>query len=149
LALGETGYSMKMQPRRVPDEPVTLVRRRFAGRHLQRLRQLVAWAARRVGLDTERGQDLALAVSEAAGNVIKHGGGTGHLELIQDDDRALIARISDNGPGIPAAAPAALPAPEQGDGRGLYLLHELCDRAEYHTSRDGTTVHLEMDLHNQ
>jgi serine/threonine-protein kinase RsbW len=128
------------------NQPVTLARQRFAGRHLQRLRHLVAWAARRVALDVERAQDLAIAVTEAAGNAIKHGGGAGQLELIQDDNRALIAQVSDNGPGMPGTAPAALPPPEHSHGRGLYLVHQLCDRVEYHTGPAGTTVHLEMDL---
>ncbi len=128
------------------DECVTLARRGFAPRHLQRLRQLVAWAARRVGLSRDRGQDLALAVSEAAGNVVKHGGGTGHLELIQDDGRALIAKVSDHGPGMPVITATALPSPEQDGGRGLYLIRETVDRVEYRTGPDGTTVHLEMDL---
>lgn len=128
------------------DDFVTLVRRGFSLRHVRRLRELVTWAARRVGLSRDRGQDLALAVSEAAGNAVKHGGGTGHLELIQDDGRALIAQISDHGPGMPIAAPAALPSPEQDSGRGLYLIKETVDRVEYRTGPDGTTVHLEMDL---
>ena len=128
------------------DESVTLVRRSFAPRQMQRLRQLVTWAARRVGLSPARGQDLALAVSEAAGNVAKHGGGTGTLEIIQDDGRALIAQISDTGPGMPVAAPTTLPPPEHDSGRGLYLIQETVDRVEYRTGPDGTTVHLEMDL---
>jgi anti-sigma regulatory factor (Ser/Thr protein kinase) len=130
------------------DGPVTLVRRTFGARHLRRLRQLVAWTARRVGLGRERGHDLALAVSEAAGNVTKHGGDTGHIELIRDHNRALIAQISDHGPGMTAAAPVALPSPNDDGGRGLYLIHQLCDRVEYETGPAGTIVRLEMDLDN-
>ena len=128
------------------DDFVTLARQGFAQRHMRRLRQLVTWAAGRVGLSRDRGQDLALAVSEAAGNVVKHGGGTGNFELIQDDGRALIAKVSDNGPGMPVAAPTALPPHEHDGGRGLYLIQEAVDRVEYRTGPDGTTVHLEMDL---
>jgi anti-sigma regulatory factor (Ser/Thr protein kinase) len=128
------------------DQPVTLVRQNFTVRHLERLRQLVAWAARHVGLDTSRRHNLTLAVTEAASNVIKHGGGTGQFELIQDDGRALIAHISDHGPGMPADPPAALPPPEQTSGRGLYLIQQSCDRVDYRTGPSGTTVHLEMDL---
>lgn len=130
------------------DDFVTLVHRGFAPQQVRWLRQLVTWAARRVGLSRDRGQDLALAVSEAAGNVVKHGGGTGNLELIQDDGRALIAEVSDNGPGMPVAAPKALPPHEHDSGRGLYLIQETVDRVEYRTGTDGTTVHLEMDLND-
>lgn len=132
--------------RATEDQPVALARQSFTARHLQRLRQLVGWAARRVGLDPARGDDLALAVTEAATNVIKHGGGTGQLELIQDDERALIARITDHGPGMPADPPTDLPPPEQSDGRGWYLIKHSCDRVDYHTGPNGTTVHLEMAI---
>lgn len=135
--------------RTVDDEPVILARQTFVARNLRRLRQLVVWAARRVGLDTERGHDLAFAVSEAAGNVITHGGGSGQLVLIQDDGRALIAQITDHGPGMPAPPPIALPAAGQDHGRGLYLIHQTCDHVEYQTDPNGTTVHLEMHLHNR
>jgi hypothetical protein len=91
------------------DEPATLFRQGFTARHLQRLRRLVAWAAQRMGLDGVRGQDMVLAVNEAATNAIRHGGGAGELELIQDDSRALIAQISDDGPGMPADAAADNP----------------------------------------
>jgi serine/threonine-protein kinase RsbW len=131
------------------DEPVTLVRQGFTARHLRRLRQLAGWAARRAGLDTAREHDLTLAVSEAASNVIEHGGGTGELELIQDDNRALIAHISDHGSGMPADPPTVLPPPEQSNGRGLYLIQQACDRVDYRTGPSGTTVHLEMDLEPQ
>jgi anti-sigma regulatory factor (Ser/Thr protein kinase) len=131
------------------DEPVTLVRQRFTSRHLRRLRQLVDWAARLVGLDTARGDDLALAVTEAASNVIRHGGGTGQLELIKDDNRALIAQISDHGPGMPADAATAVPSPEHTNGRGLYLIQRYCDRVAYRTGSSGTTVHLEIDIERQ
>jgi anti-sigma regulatory factor (Ser/Thr protein kinase) len=130
------------------DQPVILARQSFAARHLRRLRQLVAWAAHRVGLDRARGQDLALAVTEAVGNVIKHGGGGGQLELIQDDNRALIARISDTGSGMPPNPAAALPPADETAGRGMYLIQQVCDRVEYQTGPGGTTVLLEMNLRN-
>lgn len=130
----------------VDDQPVTLVRQGFVLRHVRRLRRLVGWAAQRVGLDDERGQHLALAVTEAASNAVKHGGGRGLLELIQDDDRALIAEISDQGLGMPTERPVQLPPAEQINGRGLFLVEHLCDRVEYRTDGSGTTVHLEMDI---
>jgi serine/threonine-protein kinase RsbW len=134
--------------RTADEEPVTLLRQHFVARHLSRLRHLVVWAAHRVGLDHHRGEDLALAVSEAASNAVQHGGATGELELIQDDNRALIAQISDTGPGMSASTPA--PAdPNQEHGRGLYLIQQLCDRVHYRTGPTGTTVHLEMHLDNR
>lgn len=127
---------------------VTLATHHFAVRQIGRLRQLVAWAAHMVGLDRERGHDLALAVTEAASNVIRHGGGHGRLDLLRDDDRALIAEISDDGPGMATKPAAALPSSERSSGRGRYLIEQSCDHVEYHTGPAGTIVHLEVDLHH-
>jgi anti-sigma regulatory factor (Ser/Thr protein kinase) len=128
------------------DKTVTLVRNRFALSHLQRLRQAVIWAARRVGLDAQREQSLALAATEAASNAIQHGGGGGELTVVQDDGRALIVEVRDHGPGMPANAQAGRPPTDQVGGRGLYLIHKLCDRVGYRTGPGGTTVRLEMNL---
>lgn len=124
--------------------PVTLVHQNFTARHVQRLRQLVESAARLVGLDTERRQHLVLAVNEAATNAIQHAGGGGQLELIVDNRRALIAQISDHGPGLPPQVPVSLPEPDALGGRGMWLIHETCDRVEFRTGETGTTVRLEM-----
>jgi anti-sigma regulatory factor (Ser/Thr protein kinase) len=128
------------------DEPVTLIRETFTARHLRRVRRLVGWAAHRVGLGREREQDMVLAVNEAATNAIRYGGGAGELELLQDDGRALIAQISDGGPGMPADATVGNPPVEQTGGRGRYLIEKTCDHVEYRTGPDGTTVRIEMDL---
>jgi anti-sigma regulatory factor (Ser/Thr protein kinase) len=127
-------------------EPVTLVRKGFTVRNLYRLRQLVRWAARRVGLDSDRTGYLVIAVSEAAGNAIAHGGGHGALEVIQDDQRRLIAEVSDHGPGLPPNIPVTLPDPDAISGRGLWLIHEACDRVDVTTGSGGTTVRMEMTL---
>jgi serine/threonine-protein kinase RsbW len=128
------------------DAPVTLVRCSFGARHLRRLRLLVASTARRVGLGADRGQDLALAVTEAAGNVVKYGGDTGQFELIRDDNRALIAQISDHGPGMTSPTPGSASDAESEGGRGLRLIDCLCDRVDYRTGPAGTTVRMEVNL---
>lgn len=127
-------------------EPVTLVRKGFTVRNLHRLRQLIRWAAGRVGLDSDRTGYLVIAVSEAAGNAITHGGGHGALELIQDDQRRLIAQVSDHGPGLPPNISVTLPDPDALSGRGLWLIHETCDRVDVTTGSGGTTVRMEMIL---
>jgi serine/threonine-protein kinase RsbW len=128
------------------DQPVTLVRQAFTMRHLRGLRHLVMRAARRAGLDRQRTQNLVVAVNEAAGNAIKHAGGRGQLDVIQDDQRQLIAEISDQGPGLPPDVSITLPPPDAIGGRGLWLMHEVCDHVEFWTSRAGTTVRLGMRL---
>jgi serine/threonine-protein kinase RsbW len=129
-------------------DSVTLARESFTGRHLRRLRQLVLAAARGAGLTVQRSSHLVLAVNEAATNAVKHAGGGGELEVIQDDDRALIAVITDRGPGLPCPPAPTRPDVESPGGRGLWLIQQVCDRVEVQSGRTGTRVRLEMDLHS-
>jgi serine/threonine-protein kinase RsbW len=133
---------------RRPGEEVSIVHGRldFAVTQLRRLRELVSVAARRAGLDSRREQRLVVAVNEAAANAIEHGGGHGHLEVIQDDQRSLIAQVSDQGPGLPSGLQPACPQPTATRGRGLWLMRESCDRVELRGGPRGTTVRLEMSL---
>jgi anti-sigma regulatory factor (Ser/Thr protein kinase) len=125
---------------------VRVVCKDFTARHLRRLRQLVLRMAHRAGLDSHRTGQLVLAVNEAASNAIEHAGGAGRLEIVQDDDRALIAEITDHGPGLPTEVSLSLPAPESTGGRGLWLIREVCDHVQLRTGRTGTTVRIEMAI---
>src|SRR5438132_11281343 len=131
---------------RYADQRVTLARQMFALGHLPLLRQLVGRAAHRAGLSRARAQLLILAVNEAATNVIRHAGGTGQFELILDDGRSLVALVRDEGPGLPREFSLARPAPHAPNGRGLWLIHETCDRVDVRTGPGGTTISLEMTL---
>jgi anti-sigma regulatory factor (Ser/Thr protein kinase) len=113
---------------------------------LGQLRRRVLRLARQAGLAPERAEGFAIAVNETATNVIRHAGGAGELAVVQDDERCLIAEISDNGPGMPLGVTPRLPAPEATSGRGLWLTETLADRVVVDTSQRGTTVRLEMDL---
>jgi anti-sigma regulatory factor (Ser/Thr protein kinase) len=68
--------------------------------------------------------------------------------VIQDDDRKLIAVITDQGPGLPTQAAPTRPDVEAAGGRGLWLIQQVCDRVEVQSGRTGTRVRLEMDLHS-
>jgi anti-sigma regulatory factor (Ser/Thr protein kinase) len=133
---------------RKPEQGIPTVHGRldFAVGQLRRLRELVSAAAHRAGLDKWRQESLVVAVNEAAINAIEHGGGRGHLDLVQDDHRLLIAQVSDHGPGLPPGLEQVCPEPEATRGRGLWLMRESCDRVELHGGPSGTMVRLEMDL---
>jgi serine/threonine-protein kinase RsbW len=123
-----------------------LVRESFSRNQLRRLRELVLGIARRAGLTVQRSHQFMLAVNEAVTNVIKHAGGAGELEVIQDDRRRLIAVVSDHGPGLPAGTRPNCPPPEALGGRGLMLIQRVCDRVELRSGTGGTRVSLEIDL---
>jgi anti-sigma regulatory factor (Ser/Thr protein kinase) len=125
-------------------QPVALVRMDFALARLARLRQRVADAASRTGLDRDRTNRLVLAVNEAAANAIQHGGGSGRLEIDQEGVGALVARVIDSGGGISREVEVTRPAPDAVRGRGFWIMYECCDRVDVKTSPAGTTVSLYM-----
>jgi len=108
-------------------------------RHILRL----ALGARLV---RSRAEDFALAVIEAATNVIRHGGGVGTLTVVQDDQSRLIAQVRDSGPGIPPGVAICLPPAQATGGRGLWMARALTDRMQVRSGSAGTTVGLEMTL---
>ena len=114
--------------------------------NLAELRMHVQRLAQQAGLDEQRAADFAVAVNEAAVNVIRHADGDGELAVVQDDERRLVAEVCDNGPGIPAWVTLTLPSPDATSGRGLWMAGELTDHMEVRTGGQGTIVRLEMVL---
>jgi anti-sigma regulatory factor (Ser/Thr protein kinase) len=123
-----------------------MVREPFTIERLARIREIVRWAAAKVGLSLARAERFMLAVSEAVANAIQHGGGRGYLELIHTDRVALTARVIDHGSGMTCRAPVQRPPTSAIHGRGRWLMREYCDHVRYLTGRDGTTVELIMKL---
>jgi anti-sigma regulatory factor (Ser/Thr protein kinase) len=130
----------------VADVPVTVTRQSFTAHQLERLRRLVQSAARRAGLSTQRSLELVLAVNEAATNAIKYAGGRGRVRVVEEDRHRVVAVISDAGPGLPDELTVAEPPPGATRGRGLWLIHKVCDRVELRSGADGTRIRLEMSL---
>jgi anti-sigma regulatory factor (Ser/Thr protein kinase) len=118
---------------------------RFGLHDLARLRESMTRAARLAGLDDDRGSQLVLAVNEAATNAIRHG--SGHADVtVSRTDHAIIVEVTDEGPGISTTASALPPPIEATSGRGLWLVHHLCDRVDIHTGHWGTRIQLTMAI---
>jgi anti-sigma regulatory factor (Ser/Thr protein kinase) len=94
----------------------------------------------------DRVDDLILAVSEVATNAIRHGHGRRALRLWQSG-AVVVAEVSDEGPG-PADPLAGLrpPVAERSGGRGLWLVHQLCDAVAVHTDGGRTQVRFSLTL---
>jgi anti-sigma regulatory factor (Ser/Thr protein kinase) len=111
---------------------------------LSRVREFTAARARRAGLPPRRVNDLVIAVAELAANTLAHTKGPGALTLWVTDDE-VICQVHDQGQIIDPLAGRVLPAPDApGGGRGLWVVHQICDRVEIRTGRAGTTVRVHM-----
>ena len=102
-------------------------------------RRTVAQYARRVGLSEEQVEVLELAASELATNSIRYGGGTGTLAMWLEPD-AVVVEFTDTGHLADPLTGRISPPLDSVGGRGLYLVHQLCDLVQVRSSPRGTTV---------
>jgi anti-sigma regulatory factor (Ser/Thr protein kinase) len=108
------------------------------------VRQLVADEAARLIDDRMRIEDLVLAVSEAATNSVQYGGG-GVLTMWTERDR-LICEISDGGTLSDPLVGRKRPAPDAPRGRGVWMVHQMCDLVQIRSADQTTTVRLAMEF---
>jgi anti-sigma regulatory factor (Ser/Thr protein kinase) len=106
-------------------------------------RRVVAHAAE-AGASPVRAGDLALAVTELATNSIRHGGGHGRLRLWADG-ASLVCEVADTGH-ITDPLVGRRPTSRQLHGRGLWLVHQLCDLVQVRTEPGGTVVRVKVPL---
>ncbi|MFD8638520.1 ATP-binding protein, partial [Streptomyces sp. NPDC059656] len=96
-------------------------------------------------LNAARRGDLVLAVSEAAANSLSHGGGKGTLRLWDSADSGVVAEIRDGGHLADPLAGRGRPSlASPHGGRGLWMIHQLCDLVEIRASADSLTLRLHM-----
>ncbi|MDX3533469.1 sensor histidine kinase [Streptomyces sp. MB09-01] len=103
--------------------------------------------ARATALTPARRGDLVLAVSEAAANSLSHGGGKGTLRLWATDGpgAGVVAEIHDGGRLADPLAGRRRPSLASADGgRGLWMIHQLCDLVEVRATERGLTLRLHM-----
>jgi anti-sigma regulatory factor (Ser/Thr protein kinase) len=114
---------------------------------LSGLRRFVRDRAASYGLRGRALDDLQIAASELASNVIVHTPGPGEVRVWADRGD-VVCEVSDEGPGFQDPfAGYRLPAVEAGSGRGLWLARQLCDQVTV-ASRPGSTVvrlHVELE----
>jgi anti-sigma regulatory factor (Ser/Thr protein kinase) len=106
---------------------------------LAEVRPTVLAAADAVGVAEGRSADLARAVTEAATNSVRHGGGGGVLRVWQQDG-ALVCEVTDAGHIDDPMAGRRLPALDADGGRGLWLVHQLGDLVQVRSGQQGTAV---------
>jgi anti-sigma regulatory factor (Ser/Thr protein kinase) len=108
---------------------------------LHTLREAVHAAARAAGMTGTRAADVQLAVHELAANVIVHGTGSGHVEvLIADGTFRCLVTDTGNCAAPPPAPWPVLPA------HGLWLVHKIADHVEITFGPGGAAVTLVFAL---
>ena len=118
----------------------------FGAADSPRLRLSVEICATRAGLAEPYRSEFLLAVHEAVGNVIQHGGGRGYLRLHRQDGY-LHCRVEDTGPGFgDQVIPPRRPDIDADTGRGLWLAHQLTDKVAITTSPEGSVVTMTVVL---
>ncbi|HKT03114.1 MAG TPA: ATP-binding protein [Rugosimonospora sp.] len=115
--------------------------------HIATVRHAVAEFAAWHGLAGRPHADFVLAVNELVANAVQHGGGSGGATLWRTPE-AVWCEVADQGPGLPPdhrdgyrLPPATAPG-----GRGLWLVHRLCDQVSITTGPTGTTVRVAKNV---
>lgn len=113
--------------------------------NLSEVRALAEKQARMAGLPDERVVDFIIAVSEVAGNTVRHAKSPGSIEIWSDTDE-VVCEIRDAGVIANPLAGAHPPSPEANGGHGLWLVHQICDRVDLHSDSGGTVIRMRMFL---
>jgi anti-sigma regulatory factor (Ser/Thr protein kinase) len=113
--------------------------------NLSEVRALAEKQARMAGLPDDRVVDFVIAVSEVAGNTVRHAKSPGSIEIWSNDDE-IICEICDEGVITDPQVGSQPPPPDASGGHGLWLVHQVCDRVEVRSGKDGTVIRMHMSL---
>jgi anti-sigma regulatory factor (Ser/Thr protein kinase) len=113
--------------------------------NLFEVRALAEKQARMAGLPDERVVDFVIAISEVAGNTVRHARSPGSME-IWSDGTEIVCEMRDGGVIADPLAGRRPPAPDANGGHGLWLVHQVCDRVYLRSDRGGTVIRMHMSL---
>jgi anti-sigma regulatory factor (Ser/Thr protein kinase) len=97
------------------------------------------------GLTGDRADDLTVAVNEAAGNALRHGGAPADLRVWREPGR-VVCEVADAGRIDDPLAGRQRPPAEAVNGRGLWLANQLCDLTQLRSGDAGTVLRLHMSV---
>jgi anti-sigma regulatory factor (Ser/Thr protein kinase) len=97
-------------------------------------------------LSAQRRSDLVFAVSEAASNAVKHSDGTCTTRIWRDGDD-VVTEVSTHSTITDLMAGCRRPAVDALEGRGLWLINQLCDLVELRSDTSGTTLRMHVREH--
>ena len=123
----------------LPDAPDATIVRSITSDSIRAVRDLALHVARVCGISDDRAADLGLALHELGVNSVLHGRGSGTLRLWRTS-QALVCEVTDDGVVADPLAGRLAPGTEEPDGRGLWMVNQLCDLVQLRSSVGGTTV---------
>ncbi len=127
---------------RLPDPPPDAPELRFGRGPLEPVRQFVARHAAGT-LAPPVLSDFLLAVTEVVGNTLLHGGGHGQLRVWTSPGTA-VCEVGDRGWIREPLVGRARPSLDREGGRGLWMVHQLCDLVQVRSSPGSTVVRMHM-----
>ena len=115
----------------------------FGAGPLERVRQFVV---HQVGgtLGAVEMSDLLLAVTEVASNSVVHGGGSGTMRLWHTP-KGVVCETRDRGWIREPLVGRSRPGFEHENGRGLWMVNQVCDLVQLRSSPAGTVIRLHME----
>ena len=128
----------------LPSRPAHAEAMAFDG-DLRRVRNFTARQIRAAELPASRTAEIVLAVSEVAGNTLKHADGRGTIWCWQAAGE-VICEVRDGGHIADPLAGLRLPDAEQVGGHGLWLVNRCVDLAEVRSTKDGTVTRMHVRL---
>jgi anti-sigma regulatory factor (Ser/Thr protein kinase) len=112
---------------------------------LGEVRRTVRALANEADLPRARVEELVLAVTELAGNTVRHAGGGGRLALWITPD-GVVCDVTDQGGGVrDPLAGFVPPKPSASAGMGLWIARQLSDSFSIGSDEEGTTVRIAVD----
>jgi serine/threonine-protein kinase RsbW len=112
-------------------------------------RHIASNAIEEIGVLEDSVHDIAVALTEACTNVLKHSGPGDEYEVsLEVDDDQCIIRVIDTGRGFDSARLGLAHADTSAEqGRGIELMRALVDQVKFISKPEaGTVVHLEKTL---
>jgi anti-sigma regulatory factor (Ser/Thr protein kinase) len=123
----------------LPEAPAATIVRRITPATLRAVRDLALHVATVCGISVDRAADLGLALHELGVNSVVHGRGSGTLRLWRTSE-ALVCEVTDDGVVADPLAGRLAPGTSEPDGRGLWMVNQLCDLVQLRSSAAGTAV---------
>jgi anti-sigma regulatory factor (Ser/Thr protein kinase) len=110
------------------------------------LRRAVAGDPALGSLSDERRSDLVFAINEAASNAVKHGD-TSCMTRIWLDGDEVVTEVSSPSVLDDVMAGRRRPAADALEGRGLWLINQMCDLVEMRNNSSGLTLRMHVREH--